>query len=26
MGRAAATTTLPELFGWLRAHTDLEEH
>lgn len=25
MGRTAATTTLPELFAWLRAHTDLGE-
>ncbi len=25
MGRAAAKTTLPEIFGWLRAHTDLGE-
>ena len=25
MGRAAARTTLPEIFGWLRAHTDLGE-
>ncbi len=25
MGRSASTTTLPEIFGWLRAHTDLEE-
>ena len=25
MGRSAATTTLPQLFEWLRAHTDLGE-
>ena len=24
MGRSAATTTLPQLFDWLRAHSDLE--
>ncbi len=25
MGRSAAKTTFPELFGWLRSHTDLGE-
>lgn len=25
MGRSAATTTLPQIFDWLRAHTDLGE-